>query len=99
MDRKENLMGEIVGGALLVISLGLLIGKAFRSKAPNLRAVLAAGTAWVAAGILAGFGMARGEVFRFEAILIYLPGAVIAFLYLRWHYGKDWIDDEGDVVV
>lgn len=38
--------------------------------------------------------MADGGPFRFDAGLYYIPGAIIAFFYLRWHYGKAWIDDE-----
>ena len=86
-------MAEMVGGAVACILLGLLIGLAFKSQKPLSRAAIASTGAWLFSGLLAGFGMADGGAFRTDAILIYLPGAVLAFFYLRWHYGKDWVED------
>lgn len=84
-------MAQILGGAVACILLGLLIGLSLKSEPPFKRAALAAGGSWVLAGILAGFGMADGGSFRYDAILIYLPSAVLAFFYLRWHYNKSWV--------
>ena len=89
-----SLLGTIVGGALACTLLGLLAGLVFKGKEPGERALFAALAAWVLAGVLAGFGMADRGSFKFSAILIYLPGAVIAFFYLRWHYRKMWRDDD-----
>ena len=44
--------------------------------------------------LLAGFGMANGGPFRFDSFLNYAPGAILAFVYLRWHYQKMWREDE-----
>lgn len=85
--------GTFVGSSIACILLGLLMGLGFKSKAPNVRALFAAGIAWVLAGFIAGFGMANGGPYRFDAIVTYLPGALIAFFYLRWHYRKDWIEN------
>jgi hypothetical protein len=57
----------------------------------------AAITGWIICGVLAGFGKADGGPFRWDAILSYLPGAIGAFFYLRWHYGKMWNADEASV--
>ena len=53
----------------------------------------AAFVGWVICGVLAGFGKVDGGPFRFDAILLYAPGAIGAFFYLRWHYGKMWRDE------
>lgn len=87
-------LGSAVGGALAVILLGLLVGLAFKTKPPVERAMIASFAAFLIAGAIAGFGMANGGDYRFDAILNYIPGAIIGFFYLRWHYGKDWIEDE-----
>ena len=87
-------MGELIGGFLATILLGLLFGLAFKSKEPDPRALAATICAWICASIVAGFGFANGGPFRVEAALIYLPGAVGTFFYLRWHYGKMWTPDE-----
>ena len=89
-------LGELIGGAFATILLGLLCGLAFKSKEPDQRAVAAALCAWVCASILAGFGMADGGPFRFDASLRYLPGAIAAFFYLRWHYGKMWSEEQDE---
>lgn len=91
------LLGTFIGGFLLTTLFGLLIGLAFKSKEPAERAVPAAIGGWIACGVLVGFGMADGGSFRFDAALYYLSGAVAAFFYLRWHYGKMWHDDERDI--
>lgn len=87
-------IGSFVGGAVAVTLLGLLIGLAFKSKPPSERAMLAAFMGCLVAGLVAGFGMADGGSYRFDAIFLYIPGAIVAFFYLRWHYGKDWVEDE-----
>jgi len=87
-------MGQILGGAIAVWLLGLLCGLAFKSKEPGERALFAALTAWVLAGVLAGFGMADGGPFRFDAILLYLPGAILAYFLLKRRYDGEWVDDE-----
>jgi peptidoglycan/LPS O-acetylase OafA/YrhL len=87
-------MGQLIGGFLATALLGLLFGLAFKSKEPDPRALAAAICAWLFASLVAGFAMANGEPFRLEAALIYLPGAVGTFFFLRWHYGKMWTPDE-----
>lgn len=87
------LLGSFVGGFLAATLIGLLVGLGFKSKAPTERALFAAFFGGIVCGLLAGFGMADGGPFRFDAILVYAPGAVAAFFYLRWHYGKMWRDD------
>lgn len=91
------LLGTFIGGFLLTTLFGLLIGLAFKAKEPAERAAPAAIGGWIACAVLAGFGMADGGPFRLDAGLYYLPGAVAAFFYLRWHYGKMWHDDEADI--
>jgi peptidoglycan/LPS O-acetylase OafA/YrhL len=90
-------MGQLIGGFFATTLLGLLIGLAFKSKEPDPRALSATMCAWVCASILAGFGMADGGSFRFDAALMYLPGAAGTFFFLRWHYGKMWTPDEEDI--
>ena len=87
-------MGSIVGGVVAIILLGHLFGLAFKSKAPNARALIASSIALVAAGVLAGFGDANGGPFQYGAIVKYVPGAVVGFLYLRWHYAKKWVETQ-----
>jgi hypothetical protein len=91
------LLGAFVGGFLLSTLVGLLIGLAFKRKEPSERAIIAAMGGWIGCAILAGFGMADGGPFRFDAGLSYIPGAIAAFFYLRWHYGKMWNPDEEEV--
>ena len=88
------LLGSFVGGFLITTLIGLLIGLAFKKKEPDQRALVAAMGGCLVSCSLAGFGMADGGPFRFDAGLYYLPGAIAAFLYLRWHYGKMWNDDD-----
>ena len=91
------LIGGLVGGFFAATLIGLLVGLAFKRKPPSERALSAAFFGWIVCGVIAGFGMADGGPFRFGAILLYAPGAVAAFFYLRWHYGKMWRDeDEAD---
>lgn len=87
-------IGSLVGGTIAVILLGLLFGLAFKSQAPNPRALIAAFIALLVSGILAGFGTANGGPFRVDAIVTYIPGAVLAFFYIRWRYSKMWVDEE-----
>lgn len=89
-------MGQLIGGFFAVTLLGLLFGMAFKSKEPDPRALAATICAWICASVLAGFGFANGGPFRFDASLFYLPGAIGAFFYLRWHYGKMWTADEDE---
>jgi len=89
------LLGAVFGGVFITILVGLLIGLAFKSKEPTERAAFAAVFAWIICSFLAGFGMSNGRDFRFDVSLYYLPGAIITFFYLRWHYGKMWTNDEG----
>jgi hypothetical protein len=90
-------LGSFVGGFLAATLIGLLVGLVLKTKPPTERALIAAFIAWIICGIIAGFGMADGGPFRFGAILVYAPGAVAAFFYLQWHYGKMWRDDYEDV--
>lgn len=90
-------MGYLIGGFLATTLLGLLFGLAFKSKEPDPRALAATICAWISASIVAGFGFANGGPFRFEATLMYLPGAVGTFFFLRWHYGKMWTPDDEDI--
>lgn len=92
-------MGQLVGGFLATTLLGLLFGLAFKSKEPDPRALAATICAWICASIVAGFGFAKGGPFRFDATLMYLPGAVGTFFFLRWHYGKMWTPDDEDTYV
>lgn len=86
-------IGMAVGGVLAVTILGLLVGLAFKSKEPDERAMYTGG-AWVLAGVFAGFGMADGGPYRWDAILLYVPGLIVAYLYLRWYYRKGWVEDD-----
>lgn len=88
------LLGMFVGSFIGTTLLGLLVGQAFKSKKPTERAAIAAVIGWLIASVVAGLGMANGGSYRFDASLYYMPGAVAAFLYLQWHYGKMWRDDE-----
>jgi len=88
------LLGAFFGGLIITSLVGLLIGLAFKSKEPDERAIYAATFGWLTCSVLAGFGMADGGPFRFDASLYYLPGAIFAFFYLRRHYHKMWRDDE-----
>jgi len=90
------LLGSFVGGFFAATLIGLLVGLAFKAKPPNERALFAAFIGWIVCGVIAGFGMADGGSFRFDAIVVYLPGAIAAFFYLKWHYGKIWVDDGDD---
>ena len=91
-----GLLGELVGGLIATILLGLLFGLAFKSKEPDQRALAAAICAWICASIFAGFGMADGGAFRFDASLIYLPGAIGTFFYLRTRYARTWSAEPED---
>lgn len=90
------LLGTLVGGFLLTTLIGLLVGLAFKSREPVDRAARAAFLGWIFCVVLAGFGMADGGSFRFDAIVYYTPGAILAFFYLRWHYQKMWSDDDSE---
>jgi Ca2+/Na+ antiporter len=91
------LLGMFVGGLLFTALLGLLVGLAFKSKKPTERALVATLLAWLTASVVAGFGMADGGPYRFDAGFYYLPGAIVAFFYLQWHYRKMWRDDDESV--
>jgi hypothetical protein len=87
-------MAELLGGVVAMCLLGALCGLAFKRKEPGERALAATIAAWVLGSIIAGFGMADGGPFRFDASLIYLPGAIVAYFFLSWHYRKNWVEDE-----
>lgn len=82
------LLGATVGGFFITMLIGSLFGLAFKRKEPGERAVLASVSGWVACAIIAGFGMADGGPFRYDAGLFYIPGAAIAYFFLRRHYSK-----------
>jgi Ca2+/Na+ antiporter len=90
------LLGALIGGFFITTLVGLLVGLAFKSKQPAERAIRASILGWIFCGILAGFGMADGGPFRFDAIIYYLPGSILAFFYLRSHYGKMWVEADED---
>lgn len=91
------LLGMIVGGFFITTLLGLLVGLAFKSQEPDQRALRAAILGWLGTSVTAGFGMADGGPFRFDAGFYYLPGAIAAFFYLQWHYRKMWREEEEDI--
>lgn len=87
-------LGALVGGALITTLVGQFVGLAFKADEPSGRAGKASAFGWIVVSIIAGFGMADGGGFRFDACLYYFPGAALAFFYLRWHYAKSWEEDE-----
>ena len=82
------LLGATVGGFLVTTLFGLLFGRAFKSKEPFERAIIAALLGWVVCAVIAGFGKADGGPFRFDAGLAYIPGALGAFFLLQRRYEK-----------
>ena len=94
------LVGFFVGAILAclpVYLIGLLVGLFLQSKEPDERAMYAAIGAWLAVYVLSGFGFANGGTFRFDAGLLYIPAAVIAFFMLRYHYRRLWRPHDGEL--
>lgn len=83
------------GGILAIALLSAIIERlAFREREPTTRAELTVGTALLTAAVLAGFGMADGGPFVWTAGFVYLPGAVIVFLWYRKRYAEAWVDED-----
>jgi peptidoglycan/LPS O-acetylase OafA/YrhL len=89
-----DIFGYIVGGVIWGYLFGLLAGMAFKRMEPDERAVAAALCAWVILSIVAGFGFAHGNGFRFDAGFRFVPGLAAAFFLLRRHYRRLWTPDE-----
>lgn len=86
------LLGRLFGLLLAAIPayfLGLFAGLAFRSKEPDERAIYAAAVSWILMYFISGWGLADGGPFRFDAGLLYIPAATIAFFLLRSRYRRD----------
>jgi Ca2+/Na+ antiporter len=92
------LLGMAVGGFIGIAILSAIIERiAFKERGSTQRAELTVGTALILAAVLAGFGMADGGPFVWSAGFIYLPGAVIVFLWYRKRYSDAWTEDEEPV--
>jgi peptidoglycan/LPS O-acetylase OafA/YrhL len=94
------LVGTYIGlilACLPIYLLGLLVGLFLKDKEPEERAMYAGMGAWLLAYVLAGFGKADGGSFRFDAGLLYIPAALIAFFMLRHHYRRMWKPDEEEL--
>lgn len=81
-------MGSFVGGFLAVALIALIIERfAFQDEEPNSRAIKTTGVAYAICAVLSVFGM--GPL----APLIYLPGALIVYLWQRRTFNKAWSED------
>lgn len=89
-----SLVGATIGGALFGFLFGLLWGKLFKSLQPDGRALLAAVFGWLSVGLLASWGYSDGGSLQFSAALMYVPGALIAYFFLRRRYRESWVSDE-----
>lgn len=84
----------LILACLPIYLIGLLVGLAMKAKEPDERALYAALGAWIITYALAGWGFANGGPYRFDAGLMYIPAAAIAFLMLRHHYLRMWRPDD-----
>ncbi len=82
------------GGFLAIAILSAILERfAYRKLEPLQRAQATVGSAFVLAAVLAGFGMANGGGFVWQAGLNYVPGAIITFLWYYNRYKKAWSAD------
>lgn len=86
------LIASIVGGIIGMVFLSILVSfVGFKSLEPIKRAVATAMTAFLIGVVV--YGSQDGGRYL-EACMIYLPGAIVAFLERRRHYEKHWNTDE-----
>lgn len=81
-------MGSLVGGFLAVALFAFIIERfAFKDEEPDSRAVKTTGLAYAICAVLSFFTL--GPL----APLLYLPGALVVFLWQRRAFNKAWIED------
>lgn len=90
-------VAQAAGGAVAVYFLSLLCGLLFKTQEPTERALFAAIAGLIISSVLAGFGMADGGSFRFDAVVIYIPGAVLAYFLLKRRYEKLFEDEHSQL--
>lgn len=89
------LIAASVGGFFGFMLISALVSAfVFKRDEPEARALKTTIAAFVIVAILAGFGNADGEGFKWFAWAIYVPGAIGAYLFWRRHYFKKWDDAE-----
>ena len=84
-----TLIGAQIGGFVMTYLFGRLFGRLWKNARPDERARNGAALAFVTIAIIASFG--------FENVwagLLYTPGAILGFLYLRRDYRKQWIEND-----
>lgn len=93
-----SILGGIVGGFLIVTLISWLVSLAFKGDRPTSRAAKATIGAFLISSGLAGLGFANGGPFAWWAALYYVVPALLAFAFLRWRFGKNWVEDDLDEV-
>lgn len=80
-----------MGAALIVGIFALIISQfAFRKEAPNKRALLTTGAAWLICGLVGALVHPAGFM---GGIVGYSVGALIVGVALYFHYNRHWTDD------
>lgn len=91
-------IGTFIGALFAPVFFSwLLDGILFKSQEPDRRAISVAASVYLVISTIAMFGMADGGPLVLGAYLLYLPGALLAWLMLRRKYRKLWQDIDPDV--
>ena len=85
---------QALGGIFAMVFVGALAGLFFKRFEADDRALYAAIAGWLLGSIIAGFAMADGGPFRWDAALIYAPGALAAYFILRAHYRRREVQED-----
>lgn len=92
------LFGALLGGTMFGYIFAAIAGRLFfRVLPPDEKAYKAAFVAGAFVMVIAGFGLADGIGFNPFAAIMYIPGLLIAWAWLRANYRKAWRDDESDI--
>jgi uncharacterized membrane protein len=93
MHSTASTLGSIVGGFINIILLSLIWEKLLLRRLISNNIILnlaSVALAWIAAGILGGFGLAVDRTFTWSAFGLYLiPALVVAVLAFFRGYGKE----------
>lgn len=85
---------QALGGVIAMLIVGAIAGLFFKHYDATDRALYAVIAGWLFCSAIAGFGMADGGPYRWDAALIYAPGALAAYFVLRAYYRRREIQED-----
>lgn len=91
------LLGAFVGSLLVMFVLSALIDRFIdRQSPPTIRASKRVGIAWLLCAVIGTWGFSEGGQIAWHIGLLYMPAALILWLYERRKLQKLWNDSMED---